>query len=151
MATKKLTKIGSPSSPESLIDRLDLYAIGLDSLEANLDRSEYSSVYADKKARISRRIESTYKLADYSEDHFDITGTLSLRVEASGLSHPILSLDTSFTGHFHPKKRAFSRGEAEQFAEAEVRLIFWPYFRQIVADTTARMHIRIITLPLAVS
>lgn len=150
MTTRNLTKSGTKSSLKSLIDRLDLVAIGLDSLNANLDRTNYANAYAEDNKRMTRRIESAYAVTDYSEEHLDIKGTLSLKIEVKKLENAILSLDIAVTGHFHPKKTV-SRNEAEEFARAEARLIFWPYFRQIVADTTGRMHIRIITLPLAVS
>jgi preprotein translocase subunit SecB len=129
---------------------VDLFAIGLDALNANLDRSNYALAYAEDKKRIKRSVESTYNVTDYSDEHFDVTGKLFLRVEAAGFQNPILSLDIAVTGHFHPK-RTVSRDEAGRFARAEARLIFWPYFRQIVSDTTGRMHVGAITLPLAVS
>lgn len=150
MPTKKLTKNGASRSGNSLVDRLDLFAIGLDSLDAHLDRHNYASAYAEPRKRITRSVESAYSVTDYSEEHIDLTGKLSLRIEAAGLKSPILFLDIAITGHFHPK-RPVSRDDAEKFARAEARLIFWPFFRQIVSDTTARMHIGVITLPLVVS
>ena len=149
MATKKLTKPGALSPSKSLVDRLDLFAIGLDSINAKLDRSNYASAYAEDKRKITRSVESTYKVTGYSKGHFDVTAALSLRVEAVGLKNSILAIDIAVTGHFHPKKTV-SRLEAEEFAGAEARLIFWPYLRQVISDTTGRMHIGIITLPLTV-
>ena len=149
MATRKLTKTGTPSTSKSLVDRLDLFAIGLDSLSASLDRSNYASANPEGKKRVTRSMESTYMVSDYSKEHFDVTATLSLRIEAVGIENPILALNMAVTGHFHPKK-TLSLEDAELFANAEARLIFWPYFRQIVSDTTGRMHIPPITLPLAV-
>jgi preprotein translocase subunit SecB len=121
----------------------------LDYLSANLDRSNYANAYAEDKKRITRSIESTYRVTDYSNEHFDVRATLSLRVDAVGFENSILALEIAVSGHFHPKK-ALSREETEEFAGAEARLIFWPYLRQIVSDTTGRMHIGTITLPLAV-
>lgn len=147
---KKPTKSGVQSESKSLVDRLDLFAIGLDSLSANLDRSNYSRAHSDKDRRITRRLESVYRVSSYGKKHFDITATLFLRFEVDGLENPILSLDIAVSGHFHPKT-TLSRTEVERFANAEARLIFWPYFRQIASDTTGRMHIVPVTLPLAVS
>lgn len=153
MTKRKLTKSGTPSPPKSVVDKLDLIAIGLDSLNASLDRSNYATAYGSDNKRITKRIESSYHVSDYSEEHFDITGTLYLRVEADGFGEPILSVDIVVTAHFHPTgvKSTPPREEAEEFAKAEARLIFWPYFRQLVSDTTSRMHVRTITLPLAAS
>lgn len=149
MASKKLTKSGILSPSRSLVDRVDLFAVGLDSLTANLDRSNYASAYAEDKRRVKRSIRSAYQVTDYSREHFDVTATLSLRVDAVEFEKPILAIEIAVTGHFHPKK-TLSRIDAEEFAGAEARLIFWPYLRQIVSDTTSRMHIGTITLPLTV-
>jgi preprotein translocase subunit SecB len=148
VATKKLTKSGQLSAPKTLVEKVDIFALGVDSLSANLDRANYASAYAEKK--VTRRVESDYRVTDFSEEHFDISATLHLRVEAKGLTDPVLSLDVTISGHFHPKTKV-SREEAESFAKAEARLIFWPYFRQVVSDTTSRMHIYPVTLPLAIS
>lgn len=128
--------------------------MGLDSLSANLDRANYASAYAEDNQRsITRRVESKYRVSDFSGEHFDVTGNLFLRVEASGFKDPILAIDIVITGHFHSKtpKTKVSRAEADRFAAEEARLILWPYFRQLVSDTSGRMHIGTITLPLAVS
>jgi preprotein translocase subunit SecB len=150
MPTKKITKPGMRSPVTSVVDRVELFAIGLDSLNANLDRSNYAEAYAEDNTKIARRIQSVYRVTDYSEEHFDVSATVYLRIEAKGFKDPILSIDATVTGHFHPKK-SLSKNDAESFAHGEARLIFWPYFRQLVSDTTARMHVRTVTLPLVVS
>jgi preprotein translocase subunit SecB len=149
VSTKKTTESGTSRSPKSLVDKLDLYAIGLDSLSASLDRSGYADAYDDGKPKVTRKIRSAYKVAEYDDEHFDIAATIYLRFAAEGSKDPLLSIDATFTGHFHPKSK-LSRDDAERFAEGEARLVFWPYFRQIVSDTTARMHVRPVTLPFTV-
>lgn len=150
MTTRKIIKRGTPSPSNSVVERVELFAIGLDSLNANLDRSNYADAYGEDNTKITRRIQSVYRVAEYSEEHFDVSATVHLRIEAKGFKDPILSIDATVTGHFHPKK-SLSRNDAESFADAEARLIFWPYIRQLVSDTTARMHVRTVTLPLVVS
>jgi preprotein translocase subunit SecB len=119
-------------------------------LNAILDRSNYAAAYEPKRPKITRRIETKYHVSSFSDEHFDVTATLFLRVQPEEAQEPILSIDASFTGHFHPKSD-ISRDQVESFAKGEARLIFWPYFRQIVSDTTARMHVGSITLPLVVA
>lgn len=151
MPTKKSTRRGTlPSTTKPLVDQVELFAIGVDSLNAKVDRTNYSDAYAEDNKEILRRIDSTCRVSDYSPEHFDIAASLYLRVEAKGFKDPILFIDTTISGHFHPKT-TLSREDAEKFAAGEARLIFWPYFRQLVSDTTARMHVATITLPLAAS
>jgi preprotein translocase subunit SecB len=149
VATKRITKSGTIRSSKPLVDKVEIFAIGLDHIGATLDRSGYAAAYDRSKPKLSRSIRSDYKIADYSDEHFDIAATLLLRVEAGGFEDPLVSIDVTLEGHFHPKGKV-SREEAEAFASGEARLVFWPYFRQIVFDTTARMHIQPITLPLVV-
>jgi preprotein translocase subunit SecB len=132
------------------VGRVDLFAIGLDDLRASLDRSKYADAYGEDNRRIVRRVQSVYRVSEYSKEHCDISATLYLRIEASGFEDPVLAIDVTITGHFHPKG-SFSRAEAEQFAKTEARLIFWPYLRELVSDVTGRMHISTVTLPLAAS
>jgi hypothetical protein len=149
VAPKKTTKAGA-HAPKSLVDKLDIFAIALDSLRASLDRAEFWSVNGEGESSTRRRIRSEYKVTDFDEGHLDIEATFHFRVTAEGREDALLSIDATYSAHFHPKSPV-SRKEADEFAAGEARLIFWPYFRQIVSDTTARMHIPPVTLPFVVS
>jgi len=151
VAPKKTTKAGTGTAhaPKSLVDKLDIFAIALDSLRTSLDRAEYWNANGEGEPSTMRRIRSEYKVTEFDKGHIDIEATLYLRVIAEGREDALLSIDATYSAHFHPKSPV-SRKEAEEFAAGEARLVFWPYFRQIVADTTARMHIPPLTIPFVV-
>lgn len=149
MATKRTTESGATRSSKPLVDKVEIFAIGLDHINAALDRAGYAAGQGADRPKVNRRIRSEYKIADYTKEHFDIAASLFLRVEVEGSEDPVISIDVTYTGHFHPKG-GVSREEAEAFASGEARLVFWPYFRQTIFDTTARMHVPPITLPLVV-
>jgi len=150
VAPKKTTKAGVAHAPKSLVDKLDIFAIALDSLRASLDRAEFWNANGEEESSTRRRIRSEYKVTDFDDGHLDIEATFYFRAIAEGREDALLSIDATYSAHFHPKSPV-SRKEADEFADREARLIFWPYFRQIVSDTTARMHIPPVTLPFVVS
>jgi len=147
--TKKRTKAGVTSSAyKRFLSNLDLYAIGLDQIEAKLDRTDYAKSIGDKRSSIVRNITTEFALSELDGDHFDVSGSFELSMGRANDAMTFLEIRASYSAHFHPKKGTFLRADAEQFAESEAKLLFWPYFRQTVADTTARMYIRPITIPL---
>ena len=166
MAKKLITKTGTESDYKRFLSHINLYALGLDSVSADIKREAYTIAHADASSEISRLIESSFELIEFSREHFDVQAKFNLRVRlrnASKTSLPppvpvvaeakkdedLLCIQTSFTAHFHCRKSIAGESHAERFANSEARLVFWPYFRQAVSDLTSRMSIRPITVPLS--
>jgi preprotein translocase subunit SecB len=148
MATaKKSIAAGTSSKYEKFLSNLDLYAIGMDELRADLKRTEYAAAISDKTSSIEHGVVMNFALAELDDDHFDVTGSFVLTMGLTDKSDAFVSISAKFSAHFHPKAGKFRRSDAEKFADSEARLLFWPYFRQTIADTTARMYIRPITVP----
>jgi len=167
MAKKLTTKTGTETGYKQFLHHVNLYALGLDSMSADIKRESYAIAHAENASEVVRLIESQFELIEFTQEHFDVRATFCLRVKLEGatsktLSQPppapgsvalsasdeLLCIRTSFTAHFHCKKSVAGKSHADRFAQSEARLIFWPYFRQTVSDTTARMSIRPITVPL---
>jgi hypothetical protein len=167
MAKKLITKTGTESDYKRFLSHVNLYALGLDSVSADIKREAYTIAHAEASSEIFRLIESNFNLIEFTREHFDVQAKFNLRVRlkyASSTNLPapspvvaevkkdgedLLCIQTSFTAHFHCKKSVAGKSHAERFANSEARLIFWPYFRQTVSDLTARMSIRPITVPLS--
>jgi preprotein translocase subunit SecB len=96
-------------------------------------------------------LSSKYTLANIAEDYFDIEVTFSVALQWSEDDGPVaqaLKIECVFTGHFHTAKPV-NQEHAKKFTDTESWLIFWPFFRQFVVDTTARMAIPPMVVPLA--
>lgn len=96
-------------------------------------------------------LSSRYVLSDVSPDFFDVQAVFSAGIEwasPDGVVVHAVKIDCVFVGHFHTTERV-EEEHAKKFAEAESWLMFWPFFRQFVVDTTARMSIPPILIPLA--
>lgn len=168
MAKKLTTKTGTEDGYKRFLNHVDLYALGLDSMSADIKRDAYAIAHAESASEIIRLIDSEFELYEFTQEHFDVRATFCLRVKLNGAattalpqppppapgsvalsaSDELLCIRTSFTAHFHCKKSVAGKSYAVQFSKSEARLIFWPYFRQIISDTTAKMAIRPITVPL---
>jgi preprotein translocase subunit SecB len=125
--------------------------LGLDSAQCSLDRPNY---WKRPKAETRRVLSSKYTVVQLEKDFFDIDAEFSLSVQwpaESGRITEALKIECVFTGHFHTSREEVPADLVERFAETEAWLVFWPFFRQFVSDTTARMAIQPILIPLAVS
>jgi hypothetical protein len=167
MAKKLTTKTGTEDGYRRFLNSVNLYALGLDAMSADIKREAYAIAHAESASEVVRLIESEFELNEFSQEHFDVRATFCLKVKLAGKASPqlpqpppipgsvslsaideLLCIRTSFTAHFHCAKSNAGKTYAGRFAQSEARLIFWPYFRQMISDTTARMAIRPITVPL---
>lgn len=143
-------KINTESSTEIAYKRfrdgVTLYALGMDKLETQLDREAYKAAHSDDLAEIVREIKVSMGVSGLGDDHFDIDGRFELMVNKKD-GQNLLKLSMVMSAHFHTDEEGLSK-YAEDFANTEARLIFWPYFRQTVSDVTSRMYIAPITVPL---
>lgn len=146
----KIELLASEQSYKDFLQGVELFALGLDSIDAKLDRERYADAHTENSKKIKNSIENSLTLAEYSPEHFDVAANFLFTMQLDDNS-PFLKIAAKYEAHFHWKDGSPSREHAERFAEGEARLIFWPYFRQMVSDITARMHIRYVTIPLTLS
>ena len=83
-----------------------------------------------------------------SDIAFDAIGDFKLTVQDPKTDKAALKIDAQYAAHFQGKK-PIDRVLAERFVKSELKLVMWPFFRQFVFDTTGRMAIRPITVPLS--
>jgi hypothetical protein len=130
--------------------RLDPAMLGLQTSSSVLNRQAYWALTSDKSERV---LSSRYVLSNVAEDYFDVEASFTLSIhgsEGDGLVEPALRIDCTFYGHFHVEADVQAHKElAAKFAQTESWLLFWPFFRQFVADTVGRMAIPPVTIPLA--
>jgi preprotein translocase subunit SecB len=89
----------------------------------------------------------TCELSDLGEGYFDTTSTFRLTVRGARKEKALLTIECTLVSHFHTHGKV-AADLAKRFAESDLELIIFPYFRQFVFDSTARMSIPPITVPL---
>ena len=143
---KLKSKIGDPY--EQFISELRLVNVGLQSCSANLDRKAYyDAVDADKS--LPRTLTSTYSVAKLGKEYFDCDGAFKVTLEKNkhGTENIVLFVECVFRAHIHVKGSPIKE-LVERFAQEGLRLILVPFARQFISDTTARMVISPVVIPL---
>lgn len=125
--------------------------IGLDSGTFLLNRFSYFDMPRGESERV---LKSSYELKFLAEDWFDLGAMFELEVlwnnPKKEKPEETLSIRCAFVGHFHAPA-PISKQHVDQFIREDAWVLFWPYFRQFVSDTTARMSIPPIMVPLALA
>jgi preprotein translocase subunit SecB len=128
---------------QAFIASLELYTIGLKESSCKIDRDEYWK--KDEEHLNSYKL--TSKLSSIEQKHFDVRSTFTLEITDEKSKTALVRVVATFDLHFHASP--ITREFVEQFCDSEIRLIVMPFFREFVADVTARMHIPPVILPLA--
>jgi hypothetical protein len=138
---------GKKRDYDSFLRSVKLYSISLDGCTAKIDRDKY---WEDVKASdsLTREISAGYTAAEVANDHFDVVAELSLNITEKKRKAVVVEISCKYSAHFHASVDCSSE-TADRFAKSEGKIIIWPYFRSLVDDLTARMHIPPITVPLA--
>jgi preprotein translocase subunit SecB len=87
------------------------------------------------------------KLQSIGDGFFDVRSTLTLAITKAGDERPLVRFLATYDLHFHGKD--ISKKNVDKFVASEVRLIIWPYFRELVNNASGRMHIPPIILPIS--
>ncbi len=134
---------------EQFLKSVKPIALGLTGSASQLDREAYGRLMSQKE-RAVRVISTEYKLLEAESGYFDGSGKFSLAVADGKKSTPALTIECTYETHFHCKAPV-ARELADRFTASELRLVLWPYFRELVFDLCGKMSIPPITIPLTTS
>ena len=123
--------------------------LGLSRSVSQLDRDAYVRLMGERD-RATRTISTAYKLTGAKANYFDAVGKFLLTVTDDTRSKPALVINCTYESHFHCKA-PLERALAERFTTSELRLVLWPYFRELVFDFCGKMGIPPIMIPLSTS
>jgi preprotein translocase subunit SecB len=136
----------SESDYEQFLKSVKPVGLGLVNSSSQLDRGAYGRLMSQKKQPF-RLISTEYRLLEAESGYFDASGKFSIMVTEEKKSTPALVIECTFETHFHCKSQVV-RELAERFTASELRLVLWPYFRELVFDMCGKMSIPSITIPL---
>lgn len=144
----KSTRLSKPSDSdyEDFLRSVKPVGIGLASLSSKLNRESYGRLMR-QDGRGSRTISADYDLLEAEKGYFDTSARFLLTITQAGESNPALMIECVYLAHFHCKKT--QREIAERFTKSELRLVLWPYFRELISDLCGKMAIPPITVPLS--
>lgn len=103
---------------------------------------------ADAPLTLLNSLEADYQLSAVRSASFDVTGRIQVKSRPQDEQNIALyTVECVFEAHFHAHKN-FAREHADRFADAEAKLVLWPYFRELVGNLTVRMGLQPAILPL---
>lgn len=130
---------------QKFLQSVEPVGLGLTSCRSELNREEYARSMA-QKGGATRTISTEYKLQDAEHGYFETTGRFELTVTDGRKSNPALIIQCVYESHFHCKAPV-DKELAERFTASELRLVLWPYFRELVHDLCGKMGIAPLTIP----
>lgn len=122
-----------------------LSGLGIDESACKLDRSNLAEAFSDG-SRAPAEVTGKHEISSLEPKGFVVLGHYNVSVKDSGGSE-VVSISCTYSALFLTDRKA-KASFVERFAQNEVRLVFWPYFRQFVSDATFRMSINPLLLPL---
>ena len=145
MATKALESVKVESKIDSysrFLTSIDPIIIALVQETFRIDRGRYLK---SESELLSARIES--KLSKLGKEAFDVRTSLVLTVTSSPKEKPLVDFRAVYELHFHGN--GITDANVKRFIASELRIVIWPYFRELVNNATARMHVPPIILPVS--
>ncbi len=139
---QKPTPITADSDYTLFLKTIEPIIISLVDSRFRVDREQYFNEESKRLSIAWRCVPSKVK-----HDCFDAYATLIVKLGSTkARSKPSVEINATFEMHFHGAK-PINRAFVDRFADSEVRIVIWPYFREYVSNISARMHIPPIVLP----
>jgi len=146
--TLKVTKKTHTQTDEyvSFIKSIQLVALGMDKADMFVDRkSMMSGIASERKTTV--HLEGHHDIIKQGDQSFVVVYEFKTIIK---YDDDIIysSITCTFSALFNLDAMV-NDNLIKKFSENEVRLIFWPYYRQFVSDSTYRMAINPVVLPIS--
>jgi hypothetical protein len=147
MPKRSASLVSKPKQYSDFLKGIKLYIVALDHASCAINRERYWERTEQKNGMV-RTFEASYEATTIEGTRFDVIGRLEMKILSTKDDDELLKIACQYSCHFHARTRVDERA-AQRFANAEARIIIWPYFRQLVTDLSARMYIPPIIVPLS--
>jgi preprotein translocase subunit SecB len=117
----------------------------MDSASFKIDRLGFAKAFPPPNS-VAAEITGNQELVDRKADSFVVLGHYKVTVKGTNGSEAV-ELSCTISALFSLDKEV-EEAHLERFTQTEVRLVFWPYLRHFVSDSTYRMAISPLILPL---
>jgi hypothetical protein len=147
MPKKSTSPVSKPKQYSDFLKGIKLYIVALDHASCAINRERYWECTEQDNGMV-RTFEGSYEATAIEGTSFDVIGRLEMKIFSTKDNGELLKIGCQYSTHFHARSRVDERA-AKRFANAEAKIIIWPYFRQLVTDLSARMYIPPIIVPLS--
>jgi hypothetical protein len=131
----------------SFLEKVSLLGVGLDCATASIDRTALAEAVRSHEP-VELSLDGNFEVLSNIPDNLVVGGVFKLRqLHQKNLAKPLLQIDCSFSAMFRLGE-SVDNETAVRFANTEAKFVIWPYLRHFIADTSYRMAIAPILLPL---
>ena len=128
------------------IGSVHLSGLGMDEATFKIDRAAYAA-FVPKAEKNLAEISGRHEVINRHPNSFVVVGHYEVSVKGDS-DQVLVSLRCRYSALFALDKEA-EEEFIERFAQNEARLVFWPYLRHFISDSTYRMSITPLRLPLS--
>jgi len=147
---KKSSALPTPDRYLEFLRHVTLHGIGLESANVRVDRNALAEATASKTAA-DISVDAQFKVIQNNAQTLVVAAAFALKQLVEHDEHKtVLSIECSFSALFNVEISVDTE-TADRFADNEAKVIFWPYLRHFVSDTSYRMAITPVLLPLITS
>ena len=127
------------------IKSVHLSGLGIDAASFKIDREGFAASFPEM-GKPSAQISVGNEVVHQKSDSFVILGKYKVSVKGKS-GTDVVDISCTCSAMFSVEKE-FDQACLERFMRNEVQLVFWPYLRHFVSDSTYRMAIYPLILPL---
>jgi len=140
---RKHAVITAESDYTQFLKSIEPITISLINSRFRVDRDQY---FTEKQKKLSINWSCVPK--ETGDDYFEANAEVVVRLGSliGGKFKPSVEINATFEMHLHASK-PIDPALVKRFADGEVKIMIWPYFREYVSSVSGRMHIPPLLLP----
>lgn len=142
MSRARAKEIDSAEKYPEFLRSLELVTIALTKCSLSIDRPAFAQA---EGIVLSAELDCEAEIVDV--DAFEITASLTVDLTEKESNSVVGSIQATYQLHFHTK--GAKKATINAFAKSDVRLMVWPYFRELITSLSSRMLIPPIILPIS--
>lgn len=146
MPQKTVKHSPMPDKYVDFLEHVSLEGVGLDDATMKVDRVALKHASSNNELE-GVTLEAGFRVVALNERVLVTAGMFTLQQRSKQNEQPLLHIECTFSALFDLTK-PIDRVTADRFASSEARLVFWPYLRHFIADSSYRMAINPILVPL---
>jgi len=144
--TKSRSSLTRPDQYLDFIKTVHLSGLGMDEANFKVDRDAWASS-TSKSGKAAAEISGRHEIVNRRPNSFVVLAHYRVSIKGDRGSG-LVELSCTYSALFSLDKQA-EPDSVERFANNEARLVFWPYLRHFISDSTYRMAISPLQLPLS--
>lgn len=146
MATKPKKAKSSTSDYEKFIKTLRLSGLGMEEASAHVDRNLLGKLQTES-VTLTVELNLHDEVVGIEEGFFVVVVRCEAKQVGRSDDAVPVKINCAYSA-LYTCEGIPDEAMVKRFAGSEARVVFWPYLRQFVADTTSRMSVSTILLPL---